>query len=299
MAPSNVPRDYSPATRVEPIPKASFPHASYPRWIGHKFTPAGDVLPFPGNTVICHLSPTSHLHARLTELHDELRSASFASSLALLPPSSYHMTLYEGISYQIPETSQWPAGLSLNCSLPECHAFVTSALARFSMNETIRAQNGSRHINGTGHNGNARHLATDTDSASLADAPTSLVPPYKLRISSFEALTDGVALCLDPSTPQEEQRLRRLRSKLAKAVGLQHPGFEEYSFHLSVAYLLKWLSEDETRAMQGVLDAWLADLTEEERTFELGTPEVCVYDDMCGFRRVFYLGEEGRVSSSQ
>lgn len=250
--PSNLPKDYSPSSRIEPIPRPDFPHDKYPRWIGHKFTPTGIVLPFPGNTVICHLPPTSVLHAQLTSLQHRLAKYRLAPALALLPPSSYHMTFYEGISYPIPTPTTWPSTLPLECSLPTCHAHVISTLSTLRLSDTEK-------------------------------------PPYKLRITAFEPLTDGVALKLAPISSSEEARMRSLREKMASAVGVRQPGFEEYSFHLSIGYLLRWLDEAETRELQGVLNEWLRDLGEVGRQFELGTPEVCVYDDMEAFRRVFLL----------
>lgn len=193
------------------------------------------------------------------------------------------MTMYEGISYQIPHRELWPKALPLNCSLSKCHAHVTQALSDFNFEGDLKSE---QNIQDLEHAHNSVH--TNGTNGAL---PNNSKPPYKMYIESFETLTDGIALNLVPSTPPEEKRLRALRDKLADKIGLRHPGFEEYSFHLSIAYLLKWLSESEQLQIQKVLDLWLEGLTEEERCFELGTPEVCVYDDMCEFRRVFYLGD--------
>ncbi|KPI34943.1 uncharacterized protein AB675_3841 [Cyphellophora attinorum] len=252
----NVPKGYSPSTRVEPIPRPDFPHHQYPRWIGHKFTPTGQVLPFPGNTVLCHLSQSSALHASLTGLHTLLSQHGLSHCFALLPPSSYHMTFYEGITYRIPTSTNWPAPeiLPYDCSLGQCHAHVISRLSTLRLGST-----------GGG-------------------------PPYKLRIAGFEPLTDGIAFKLVPENATEEKRMRNLREQMADSVGVRQPGFGVYGFHMSLGYCLKWLSEEETKEVSDVLDEWLQEnRTVSDEGVEFGAPEVCVYDDMTGFRRVFYL----------
>lgn len=121
----------------------------------------------------------------------------------------------------------------------------------------------------------------------VTSLPTQLQAPYRFRIVGWEPLTDGIALKLVPATEAEERKLRQLREVFADAVGIRHPGFGEYSFHMSVGYLLKWLRPEEEKGLRELLDEWLG--TVNEREVVLGAGEVCVYDDMMAFRRVYYL----------
>ena len=77
--------------------------APYPNGIsapdsGGKFTPDGAVLPFPGNTIICHIDRASTAFSALVALQDALKSSRFAQHFAFLPPESLHMTVFQGIS---------------------------------------------------------------------------------------------------------------------------------------------------------------------------------------------------------
>ncbi len=87
-------------SRVAPIPRPGY-HGRYPRWIGHKFEPDGSVRSFPGHGIMCHLPSHDAMYHALQQFRDDLQQQDFASSLVLLPPSVWHMTVYEGVSDQI------------------------------------------------------------------------------------------------------------------------------------------------------------------------------------------------------
>ena len=77
--------------------------APYPNGIsapdgGGKFTPDGAVLPFPGNTIICHIDRNSVAYSALVALQSELKSGPFGQHFTFLPPESLHMTVFQGIS---------------------------------------------------------------------------------------------------------------------------------------------------------------------------------------------------------
>ncbi|ETN44114.1 uncharacterized protein HMPREF1541_10664 [Cyphellophora europaea CBS 101466] len=214
-----IPLDYDPEHRVEPVPKSGFPHHLYPRWIGQKFTPNGAVLPYPGNTIVCHLPENSPLRPRLLDLYHDIQQQEFSSLFTLLPPSSWHMTVYEGVTDQIRTRSCWPGELPLDSTLRQCHAHTASRLADFD---------------------------------------AGLGTPFVMKIVSFEELDDGIALKLAASTPETDTNLRGLRDRLSHTLKMRHPGHETYSFHLSIAYTLRHLMEKERARIWAYLQAWQA-----------------------------------------
>ncbi|KAK1077207.1 hypothetical protein LTR33_008281 [Friedmanniomyces endolithicus] len=165
---SLLPKDYRLDERVEPTPKPDFPHYQYPRWIGHKFDPDGQIMPYPGNGVLSPLDPASALHRALQVLLDDLQQQDFASLYTFLPPSSWHMTTYEGISDQIRLGNSWPADLPVTASLKACHAYVATRLADFN------------HCLGAG---------------------------IQMKVAGFESLAEGIALKLVPTTFDGERAL--------------------------------------------------------------------------------------------
>jgi hypothetical protein len=108
-----------PDQQTEPTKKHLLPNKD-PRWIGQKFNPEGQLLPFPGNTIICHLQPKSPLYSALLRLYNSLKIQQFSSLYVLLPPVSWHMTIFEGVSNQIRQLGFWPADLPLEAPLSKC-----------------------------------------------------------------------------------------------------------------------------------------------------------------------------------
>jgi hypothetical protein len=252
--------------RVEPVPKPEFPHHLYPMWIGHKFEPDGKLLPFPGNTIICHLDPTSQLYQALLGLYDALKSQDFADLYVLLPPESWHMTLFEGVSDQIRKRSSWPADLALDSSLSECTSLLRSKLVDFD-------------------------LGTN--------------PPFEMTVDGYDPLTEGIALKVVATTAAEDGRIRGVRDRLSKHLLMRHPGHESYSFHISLAYLLCRLDQEQLDKLASFLKTYQSRLPQR---FELGGPEFCVFNDMFAFKRQFYLNssrslstgaEKGKTNASQ
>jgi hypothetical protein len=110
-----------------------------------------------------------------------------------------------------------------------------------------------------------------------------------MYVAGWEALDDGIALKITPKTKEEEERLRGLRDHIAGQLATQHPGHAKYSFHISIAYSLRFLSLEDNARITSHLNGWLSRLP---RDFELGAPEYCTFHDMFAFKRDFYLGAD-------
>lgn len=193
----------------------------YPTWIGQKFERDGTVLPFPGNTIICNLSIYSDLYTGLLSLYNDIQKQPFAPLYVLLPPSSWHMTLSEGVCDQIRNRESWPGELLVESSLQECNEFMRQKFADFDL---------------------------DWD------------PPFRMSFVGWEPLEDGIALKVVPATDDEEVKLRGLRDRLAQRLGMWHPRHKKYVFHISMAYTLRYLTEVESKATMVFLEAWRARL---------------------------------------
>lgn len=76
---------------------------------GGKFAHDGTVQPWPGNTFICHIDPDGPQHAALCAMQDAMKASEVAANFSWLPPSSFHMTVFQGVS---PDDPVWPEGLS-------------------------------------------------------------------------------------------------------------------------------------------------------------------------------------------
>ncbi|KAF8208568.1 RNA ligase/cyclic nucleotide phosphodiesterase [Mycena galopus ATCC 62051] len=220
----------------------------YPSGVPNKFDPDGNVQPFPGNTTVCHLPPTSELYKSLLDFHEKLKSSHLRHLHTLLPPSSWHMTMLEGVCDKVRSRTRWPDDLSVDASLEECTSLYKKRLSSFDLQ---------------------------------CDAP------YHLTILKFKPLnTAGIGVHLEPSTPEENARLRRLRDRLSKLLHIRAKNHKTYVFHLSVAYMLRFLTEEQDKEMTELLTEHFEGMPKE---FELGPPEFCTFESMFAFKQLFYL----------
>ncbi|CEJ87087.1 hypothetical protein VHEMI04297 [[Torrubiella] hemipterigena] len=83
----------------------------YPPAVPSKFSPSGEVQPFAGNTVVAHIPPTSPILGALTQLYAFIsQQIALNTKVALLPPSSWHMTVIEGVVNEDRDPAKWPQG---------------------------------------------------------------------------------------------------------------------------------------------------------------------------------------------
>ncbi|MBW8729308.1 MAG: DUF1868 domain-containing protein [Inquilinus limosus] len=87
--------------------------------LGLKFARDGSPLPFRGNTVICHIPATAPELPALAELAQRLRGLPWGGRFAFLPASSYHMTVFEGVTDAERAPERWPAGIAADAPLED------------------------------------------------------------------------------------------------------------------------------------------------------------------------------------
>ena len=189
--------------------------SAIPSGVGRKFHPDGSIRPFPGNTVICHLDQDSALFDALLRMRKTLAKLPFASAYTLLPPASWHMTVFEGVCDEIRKPSYWPSDLPMTAPLETCNALFEQKLQDFDLG---------------------------------SDAP------FKVKPLGLQPLVDGIALNIQPATDDDEQRLRDLRDRLSELLLLKHEQHGSYAFHLSIGYLIRNLSPDEQRQLHDLFE---------------------------------------------
>lgn len=79
---------------------------------GGKFDHKGRVLPWPGNTIICHIDQESAAFAALVALQNQIKQSKFAENFTFLPPPSFHMTVFGGYAPFLHHDGYRPDGLS-------------------------------------------------------------------------------------------------------------------------------------------------------------------------------------------
>jgi hypothetical protein len=178
----------------------------YPPGTPGKFDKDGNVQPFPGNTIVCHLAQSSALYASLLGLYEKLRASRLSHLYALLPPPSWHMTVFEGVCDQVRKPGYWPSDVPSDAPLADCTAHFAARLAAFD-------------------------LRCD--------------PPYRMCVRGIDPLEVGIGIHLEFRDREEEARVRGLRDRISDTLKLRHPGHESYGFHFSLAYLLRKLTDEQ------------------------------------------------------
>jgi len=227
---------------------------------GRKFTTDGAVRGFAGNTIICHLPQQGPDNAAFNALLDIYRTAAdypFLSQATLLPPSSYHMTVFGGANDQgRGKAGQWPEGMPADLPLEDCHRIVGERLKAFRADLTLPIR-----------------MAVDMD----APTPSG----------------SAIVIPLKPVDQAENDRLRDLRQRLSQATGIRIPAPDLYGFHISLAYWIRPLTTKQEADYGRAHHNWGKALQKAAPVIALGAPEFCTFRDMFAFERQFFLSTGG------
>lgn len=228
--------------------------AATPRTVGHKFLANRQVHPFAGNTIICHVPQQEDGFAAfdaLLDIYREFPAQAFMAKVAVLPPSSYHMTVLGCADDEHRKAGLWPRDVPLDAPMAQCDAALAGRLALF-------------------------------------DLACGL--PLRMRVDTQRAGPDeGLRIEMVPVDAAEEAKLRRLRDRLAEATGIRAPDHDRFTFHISLGYLVAELTAAERQAFEAARQRWHADLARKVPVWNLGAPEFCTFADMYAFRRRFYI----------
>lgn len=220
-----------------------------------KFFADGRVRPFAGNTIICHLPQQGEDARCFDALLDIYRAApgwDFAACVAMLPQSSYHMTVFGGANDRPRNRATWPLDLPLDLPMPECNRLLGDRLRAFRMGIDMPIR-----------------MKADPDRIS-GDAKT-------------------LAIRLVPLDADEAAKLKLLRARLSELLRIVPASLDSYEFHITLAYLIRSLTAAQGVALRRLKHEWHRAILAEAPVIALGPPEYCTFADMFAFARQFYL----------
>ena len=214
---------------------------TYSRHVGEKFNPDGSARAFPGNTVICPVAPMSNTMQIITALHDDILDQVWHENYAILPPSSYHMTVFELVCDQVRKAEAWTTLCALDAPLEEVDAMMLSRWQE--------------------------------------------APPAPLPSMRFDQLLIGdyITLRLAPKDEASNRMIRDYRDKLSTVFGFRQPQHDSYGFHISLAYRITALDEQEETAIAVFVQDWIPRLTRSLAHIELAPPQLTFFADMTNF----------------
>jgi hypothetical protein len=162
------------------------------------------------------------------------------------------MTLFGGANDPDRRAEVWPKGLPLDMPLAEVNEAVGARIKAMPLMTQLP-------------------IRMRVDQTPIPDREK----PLKIRLVPIDAA--------------EEQKVRRLRDRLAEATGIRAPDHEAYRFHISLAYLLNALTPQEVEEYRAAQRAWEMLVAKACPVIELGAPEYCLFKDMFAFERQFFL----------
>ncbi|MGJ3699750.1 DUF1868 domain-containing protein [Variovorax sp. AFSI2.2] len=227
------------------------PHRA-PHDVGRKFRADGTVQPFAGNTFIGHVGQQGadfDMFDRLLDVYRDLPRQSFARKLSILPPSSYHVTVFVGLNEVDRGRPRWPGEFSPDTPMEA----VTRIYA-----ERMRALD-----------------ATTTE-------------PYDFVVDGKPALrSEGtLQIKLKPARAETKNRLDAVRGQLSRLTGLRDANHERYQYHLTLGYLHQFLTPEESAEMLQASENWARNVSELGQPLLIRKLQFCAFRDMFAFRVV-------------
>lgn len=211
--------------------------------VGRKFHMDGSVRTFAGNTVISFVAATSHTYQLAKWVQDQVRQLPFSHKFALLPPSSFHMTVMELLCDEVRTSERWIASFPLDAPLIDTDAFFLNTIPQID-------------------------------------------PPTEIQMQFAEMTRWSCAINVKPANALTARALRAYRDMIATKTGVRAPNHEQYQFHISLAYRLIELTDDEEAVLDTLLHTVEAHLHEKFGFFRPERPQLTFFDDMFRFATV-------------
>ncbi|MCC4609994.1 DUF1868 domain-containing protein [Xanthomonas campestris] len=218
--------------------------------VGRKFLHSRRPMPFAGNTFVGHLEQQGEGYDsfdRVLDIYRELPEHRFATKFALLPPSSYHVTLLGGVNEIDRVRGPWPSDMARDVALSEINAAFLSRLAQRT--------------------------------AAPLSACNFAVNPATARTGA----NDNLLIPLKPADEQTAQRLETVRHALMTLTRLQRPDYTNFQFHISLAYLCETLHPAEQADYRAAVGHWLKRLAA-AGPITIPRFHFCTFADMYAFR---------------
>jgi len=118
--------------------------------------------------------------------------------------------------------------------------------------------------------------------AAFAARTATLALPAATTIRPTEVFA-GFAVQVTGATEADTAQLWQMRAALREATGIRRADYASYRFHITLAYLLRWLTDAEAAQVQALSEAVFATLAAAAPTIPLGPVEYCTFADMHAF----------------
>jgi hypothetical protein len=214
-----------------------------------KFHADGTVAYWPGNSIICHIDKRSECFLSLLDIHRGLMHSGMTHRIAVLPPASYHMTVFNGVSYPARNVN-FPSDIPHDATEKFCDEWLLDKLKKFDLGCEL---------------------------------------PFRMRPLPLAAQTNLYNILLEPVDQAEKAKIRSLRDRLAAALNYRLADHAVYQYHITLNYFFSKMEPGEEVEFSQLHQKLVDGLIKRSPIIELQNPEYVLFDDMYEFRRQLFL----------
>ena len=208
----------------------------------NKFDNKGTPLPFPGCTIICNIPLKSHLSDQIIIFQKKMKNFNPEQTYFYLPPSSFHMTLFDCCNLNTKNTNFWPSNIDPNMDYKD---------VAIELNKRIQ----------------------------------NYIFPEKLNLK-LKMFFGGYSIILEPFSEKDEKILRNCRNELSSLLKIKFENHHRYTFHITLAYILRELKEDEIKKLLEFNKDLFHEFDKKFPKIILNKPEMSTFDNMLEFKSI-------------
>ncbi|MEP1611502.1 MAG: DUF1868 domain-containing protein [Roseobacter sp.] len=154
------------------------PHGFGQRYDRTKF------LPEAGNTVVCPLDFDAPAHAAVLEARRRIMASSVSDHFIFTPPSSLHMTVFEGVIETRRTPNTWPADIGSSATVEQANEVILTRLEGFQPPPAFATR-----VTGIRPTGLILKGATKEDEKNMRHWRESLTVPFGYRHDAHDRYT--------------------------------------------------------------------------------------------------------------
>ena len=96
----------------------------------------------------------------------------------------------------------------------------------------------------------------------------------------------GYSMILEPFSEEDENILRNCRDELSKLLKIKFENHQKYTFHITLAYILRKLTQEEINNLLKVNKNLLDEFVKKIPKIVLKDPTVCTFENMLEFKSI-------------
>ena len=208
----------------------------------NKFDNKGNPISYPGCTIICNIPINTDLSNQIISFQKKIENFNPKKTYFYLPPSSFHMTLFDCCNLNTKNTNYWPSDIDPDMDYKDIAV---------ELNKKIENYNFPKQFN--------------------------------LKLKMFFG---GYSIILEPFSEQDEKIIRNCRDELSSLLKIKFENHQRYTFHITLAYILRQLNETEIKNLIEFNKQLSSDFNKKFPKITFKKPEMYTFKDMLEFKSI-------------